>query len=101
MTRRSLLAGAALPFLARAQKPITGGLQPLNGGRIGNTPAMKITDIQTFVVGAGGRNWIYVKVMTDQGIYGIGEAYSSGPDEATLKVIDDFKTWLAGNDPRN
>ena len=74
------------------------GLQPLNGGKIGNTPSMKITDIKTFLVGAGGRNWVYVKVLTDQGIYGIGEAYSAGPDEATVKVIEDFKTWLIGND---
>ena len=62
---------------------------------------MKITDIKTFLVGAGGRNWIYVKILTDQGIYGIGEAYSAGPDEATVKVIEDFKSWLIGNDPRN
>src|SRR5262245_54933541 len=78
-----------------------GGLQPLDGGRIGNTPAMKITDIKTFLVGGGGRNWVYVKVLTDQGIFGIGEAYSAGPDEATVKVIEDFKSWLIGNDPRN
>jgi galactonate dehydratase len=77
------------------------GLQPLNGGKIGNTPAMKITDIKTFLVGAENRNWVYVKVLTDQGIYGIGEAYSAGPDEATVKVIEDFKSWLIGNDPRN
>ena len=83
------------------QGPIQGGLLPLNEGKIGNTPAMKITDIKTFLVGAGGRNWVYVKVLTDQGIYGIGEAYSAGPDEATVKVIEDFKSWLIGNDPRN
>ena len=77
------------------------GLQPLDGGKIGNTPAMKITDIRTFLVGAGGRNWIYVKILTDQGVHGIGEAYSVGPDEATVKVIEDFKTWLVGQDPRN
>ncbi len=104
---------AATPFLATAQQAgggrggmsrgsiTTGGLQPLDGGRIGNTPAMKIIDIRTFLVGAGGRNWVYVKVLTDQGIYGIGEAYSAGPDEATVKVIEDFKTWLIGSDPRN
>jgi galactonate dehydratase len=77
------------------------GLQPLDGGKIGNMPAMKITDIKTFLVGAGGRNWVYVKVLTDQGIHGIGEAYSAGPDEATVKVIEDFKLWLVGQDPRN
>jgi galactonate dehydratase len=77
------------------------GLQPLDGGKIGNTPAMKITDVKTFLVGAGGRNWVYVKILTDQGLHGIGEAYSAGPDEATVKVIEDFKTWLVGEDPRN
>src|SRR5262245_41080149 len=85
----------------RRERVDAGGLQPLNDGKIGNTPAMKITDIKTFLVGAGGRNWVYVKILTDQGIYGIGEAYSAGPDEATVKVIEDFKSWLLGNDPRN
>ena len=32
------------------------GLQPLDGGKIGNSPPMKIADIKTFLVGAGGRN---------------------------------------------
>src|SRR5260221_213010 len=127
MNRRNFLSKsgllAATPFMAAAQQggrrdeqPREGrggrggmargpvgerGLQPLDGGKIGNTPAMKITDIKTFLVGAGGRNWVYVKILTDQGIFGIGEAYSAGPDEATIKVIEDFKIWLVGNDPRN
>src|SRR5262245_66119666 len=110
MNRRLFLRNAALmaaaPFAAVAQlqrqRPAAAGagLQPLDGGKIGNTPAMKITDIKTFLVGAGGRNWVYVKILTDQGIFGIGEAYSAGPDEATVKVIEDFKSWLIGNDPR-
>lgn len=104
MNRRHFLWGAALaataaPF-ASAQSAKK-GLLPLNGGKIGNTGPMKITDIKTFLVGAGGRNWVYVKILTDQGIYGIGEAYSAGPDEATVKVIEDFKLWLVGEDPRN
>lgn len=120
MKRRSFLSGAALAAAARsavAQEARQGaggrggrgafrntgsnGLQPLDGGKIGNTGAMKITDIKTFLVGAGGRNWVYVKILTDQGIFGIGEAYSAGPDEATVKVIEDFKLWLVGQDPRN
>ncbi len=69
--------------------------------QVGTRPAMKITDVRSFLVGAGGRNWIFVKVETDQGIHGIGEAYSCGPDEATVAVIRDFKSWLVGQDPRN
>ena len=67
---------------------------------MGTKPAIKITDIKTFLVGAGSRNWLYIKILTDQGIHGIGEAYSCGPDEATVKVIEDFKLWLVGQDPR-
>jgi len=62
---------------------------------------LRITDIRTYVVGATGRNWVYVKVSTDEGIEGIGEAYSVGPDESTVAVIHDFKRWLIGEDPLN
>ncbi|MBS7610118.1 hypothetical protein KEJ19_06090 [Candidatus Bathyarchaeota archaeon] len=61
---------------------------------------MKIMDLKTYLVGAQNRNWVFVKVLTDEGIEGIGEAYSVGPDEATVAVLQDFKTWLLGRDPR-
>ena len=64
-------------------------------------PALKITDIQATLVGVGSRNLCLVKVLTDQGIHGWGEAYSVGPDEATVATIRDFKEWLKGKDPRN
>jgi L-alanine-DL-glutamate epimerase and related enzymes of enolase superfamily len=64
-------------------------------------PELKITDIQSFLVDAGGRNLCFVKVLTDAGIFGFGEAYSVGPDEATVATIKDFKSWLVGKDPRN
>jgi len=63
-------------------------------------PALKITDVQAFVVNAG-RNYVFVKISTDQGIHGWGEAYSAGPDEATAATVRDFKDWLVGKDPRN
>ena len=44
---------------------------------------------------------MFVKVETDQGIHGVGEAYSCGPDDATAATIADFKRWLVGQDPRN
>jgi len=83
---RSLLAGA-VPALQAAQP--------------GGKPSLKITDIKTILVGTGGRNTCFVKVETDQGLSGIGEAYSCGPDEATAAVVTDFRGWLVGQDPRN
>lgn len=62
---------------------------------------MKITKIDTFLVSVGHRNIPFVKVHTDEGIYGVGEAYSCGPDKATVEVIRDFESWLIGRDPRD
>jgi galactonate dehydratase len=91
MKRRTFLSGTttAAPLLASQAVPAAGG------GRI------RITDIKSYLVGAGGRNTVFVKVETDAGLHGIGEAYSCGPDEATAAVIADYKTWLVGQDPRN
>jgi len=61
---------------------------------------MKITDIKTFCVNLG-RNLVFVKVCTDEGIEGVGEAYSVGPDDATVATIHHFKDWLLGRDPTN
>jgi len=69
-------------------------------GRGPGRPEIRITDVKTFLVGLG-RNHVFVKVETDQGIHGIGEAYSCGPDHATVAAINDFKEWLVGQDPRN
>jgi galactonate dehydratase len=49
----------------------------------------------------GHRNIPYVIVHTDEGIHGVGEAYSIGPDKATVEVIHDFEEWLIGRDPRD
>jgi len=39
---------------------------------------MKIVDLKTYIIdphGPGGSNWIFIKLITDNGIEGIGEAY--------------------------
>jgi galactonate dehydratase len=66
---------------------------------------MKITGIDTLTANLappgqpGGRNFVFVVVHTDEGIDGVGEAYSVGPDEATIAAIADFEQWLIGHDP--
>ena len=49
---------------------------------------MKITNIENFIVDAGWRPWGFVKVETDEGIYGWGEAYSTGPDLSVEPIAD-------------
>ena len=60
---------------------------------------MKITDIKTFIVDAGWRPWMFVKVQTDEGIVGWGECSDASPHgiEGTIR---DLKPFLIGKDPR-
>jgi galactonate dehydratase len=60
---------------------------------------MKIIDIQTFVVNVGSQNRVLLKMLTDEHLHGVGEAYCVGPDEATVQTVHYFKNWLLGQDP--
>lgn len=63
---------------------------------------IKITDIQTVVVNAEMRNWIFVKVVTDQdGLYGWGEASLNWKTRAVTGAVEDLKPLLIGKDPRD
>jgi L-alanine-DL-glutamate epimerase-like enolase superfamily enzyme len=66
---------------------------------------MKITEIKTYLMHANGagssgwkaRNWLFVKVFTDEGIYGVGEA--SGWPRVVETAIKDLSTILIGENP--
>ena len=60
---------------------------------------MKITGITTFHAFASGRNNIFIEVATDDGITGVGEAYSIGPDRSVIAMIDEMTPWFVGQDP--
>ena len=62
---------------------------------------MKITAIRTVVVNAQMRNWVFVKVETDQsGLYGWGEASLEWKTRSVVGAIEDFAPMLVGEDPR-
>ena len=60
---------------------------------------MKITDIRTFHASDGKRNNIFIEIATDEGITGVGEAYSIGPDRSVISMLDEMKPWFVGQDP--
>jgi len=67
---------------------------------------MKITDLRTYVVGnpkpeAGGRYFVFLKLVTDDGIEGVGEVYAStfGPRTVQRMIDDVVERHLAGRDP--
>ncbi len=60
---------------------------------------MKITELRTFVVGNPWKNWVFVKVYTDEGLVGVGEAtggMSAKPAEAQVQELARF---VIGEDP--
>ena len=64
---------------------------------------MKIRKIETLIASTAWQyyrlNYVFVKVYTDEGLEGLGQAYSAGPELATAKVVEDFESWLVGRDP--
>lgn len=60
---------------------------------------MKITNIETYPVWGGGRNFLFVVVDTDEGIYGVGEAGLTGRELAVIGAIEHFKPLLIGENP--
>ena len=61
---------------------------------------MKITAIETHVCNARMRNWIFVKVVTDQpGLFGWGEATLEWHTRAVVGAIEDISQLLVGEDP--
>jgi len=61
---------------------------------------MKITAIKTFLGSFGNRSRGLIKVETDEGLYGWGEAYSIGPDRSVEPIADYIFEMIKGEDPR-
>ena len=59
---------------------------------------MKITDVKTYTAGQDGRNFLFCRVFTDEGIYGVGEA-SGWPSIQT--EIHHKASVIIGEDPFN
>ncbi len=61
---------------------------------------MKITDLKWFAPTVGMRCRFMVKVETDSGIHGLGEAGTAGRERALGGTIEHFREFLIGQDPR-
>ena len=62
---------------------------------------MQITAIKTFIVDPGvGKNWLFVKVETDNGFYGWGEAYTQADRDRAIEIhIQQLGRYLVGRNP--
>ena len=64
---------------------------------------MQITDIKTFLVHPGrAKNLCFVKIETDEGIYGWGECYTQSDRDVQITAhVDQLRRYLIGRDPTN
>src|SRR4051794_28131484 len=60
---------------------------------------MRITGIETFTVGAGWKNWLFIKVDTDEGLTGIGEGTLNGFIRTTEAGVRELEHLVIGQDP--
>ena len=52
---------------------------------------MEISALETFLVDAGWRSWLFVKVETDAGVTGYGECSDDKKPRAVVGAIRDLK----------
>lgn len=60
---------------------------------------MKVTDVKTFAVDCFRTNWVFVKVYTDEGIDGVGEATLEYKEKALIGAVEHIKEYLVGKNP--
>jgi galactonate dehydratase len=63
---------------------------------------VKVTGVETFLVHPGprGKNLLFVKVSTDEGIHGWGEAYTQADRDRSIETsVHELAEYLKGRDP--
>ena len=60
---------------------------------------MKITGIETYIAGNPWKNWLFVKVTTDEGIHGIGEGTLNGFARTVEAAVHELSQLAIGMDP--
>ncbi|MFN8511118.1 MAG: galactonate dehydratase [Thermomicrobiales bacterium] len=60
---------------------------------------MRVTGVETFLCAADWRNLVFVRVETDEGLHGWGEATLEGKEQTVAAATDELARYLIGKDP--
>ncbi len=60
---------------------------------------VKITAIETYIAGNPWKNWLFAKVLTDEGTYGVGEGTLNFFAKTVEAAIHEMKPFVIGMDP--
>jgi len=92
-----MLRNAALPIAGTFALPaLASAVQEASTPQ--QRPKLKITDVRTAQVRVHGLQ-THIRVYTDQGLYGQGEATDA--DVGTVALVNQFRRFLIGQDPLN
>jgi len=61
---------------------------------------MKIRDVKTYLVHCYRTNWVFIKIDTDEGVSGVGEATLEMKEKAVEAAVGELRGYLLGKDPR-
>jgi galactonate dehydratase len=59
---------------------------------------MRIVEIETYLVGNPWKNWLFVRLLTDEGIHGIGEGSLGHLSKTVEAAIHEMKPFVVGLD---
>lgn len=62
---------------------------------------MKITAIDTLICDVYRTNWVFVKVTTDEGLVGVGEATLEMREQTVAAAVKELEREMVGKDPHN
>jgi galactonate dehydratase len=62
---------------------------------------VRIVELETLPVGAGWKNWLFVRVHTDAGIIGLGEGTLNGFAKTIEAAVHELSHLVVGEDPRD
>lgn len=89
MDRRQFLATLAAPVAVSVAQ----ALQPAR------LLHLKIAGLKTFTVNVGSVNWVFCKVLTNQGLTGLGEGSITSKEATLSQAIMEQERFLVGKDP--
>lgn len=69
-------------------------------GAVPNLPSLPIADVRLVWTDGAFRGWLFVRVETESGLIGWGEATLEGREHAVAGAIEDFRRVLIGSDAR-
>jgi galactonate dehydratase len=62
---------------------------------------VKVTEVRTYLVGNAWKNWLFVRVDTDEGLYGVGEGTLNGFAATVETAIHELRDAYIGLDPHD